>query len=327
MSDFVKTYSTSVKLDLEKTFEFNTEYIKNFISCDLMSYLQENAELKNNLKNLHELKSFIGKKRKASNQILITEEEDDEKYQKYFIETPSYINESKECISAVNIPTKGYILRKEKLEIGIFDKPIVFTEIYDTQTININLINDTTTFVNTTNTIKKYNYQIYFLDNENKLRDCIGLKEINDTKNTIKSYEIENETINPFLILLKSKIPEIKDSDLKLENIFPNKSENGKIFPKNISKIFFYYFNIGTDLQEKYEYIESQKRKELYTIIESFIYFDINKIIIIAGPKGIGKTTSLIYISFIREYNIFYFNLESYQKYSEEYLKDIKKKN
>ena len=50
--------------------------------------------------------------------------------------------------------------------------------------------------------------------------------------------------------------------------------------------------------------------------------FSSKNITIIVGPKGIGKTASLIKFSFQKEFRIFYFNLESFQINSEE----IKKK-
>ena len=45
-------------------------------------------------------------------------------------------------------------------------------------------------------------------------------------------------------------------------------------------------------------------------ILEKFLYCSNKKILIIAGPKGIGKTASLIYFSFLPTYRTFYFNLE-----------------
>ena len=116
---------------------------------------------------------------------------------------------------------------------------------------------------------------------------------------------------------MKSKIPIIEDSDLELKNIYPEKEENkdGKIYPDNISKIYFYYFNIKPELQNKYIYIKSNNRISLFKILCSFISDISQKIIIICGAKGIGKTTSLIKFSFINYYNIFYFNLEIFNKY------------
>ena len=85
--------------------------------------------------------------------------------------------------------------------------------------------------------------------------------------------------------------------------------------PNEISTIFFYYFNIEANLQNNYKFINSKNRKKLLLIIYDFIYtYQNNNILIILGPKGIGKTTSLVNISFISSYNIFYFNLEIFKR-------------
>ena len=97
---------------------------------------------------------------------------------------------------------------------------------------------------------------------------------------------------------MKSKLPKIEDKDILLDNIYPiednEKEEKELIPPKNIFKIFFYYFTINSELQNKYFYIESKNIKELYNILESFLTAPSKNVIIIVGPKGVGKSASLI---------------------------------
>ena len=208
---------------------------------------------------------------------------------------------------------KKQIIQKEinyNRQIVIFDEPIIATEIYSYNSLKLNLINDNECLNSKNYFLDKYNYNIYTLDNEDKLI-ASNNKNIFENDN-IKTINFQNINIKPFLIIMKSKIPEILDSDLIIENIYPKKQleEEEKIYGNDISKIFFYYFNIRYDLQKKYEYILSNNRKELNRILERFLFKVTKNIIIIAGPKGIGKTASLIYFSFIPEFRVFYFNLE-----------------
>ena len=78
-------------------------------------------------------------------------------------------------------------------------------------------------------------------------------------------------------------------------------------------------------MQKKYLYIESENRNELYTILSRFLIYPSKKVIIIVGPKGVGKSSSLIKFSFRKEFRIFYFNLESFQINYEENKKKILK--
>ena len=64
------------------------------------------------------------------------------------------------------------------------------------------------------------------------------------------------------------------------------KEKNILISPNDISTIFFYYFRINSELEKKYVYIESDKRKELYSILTDFmIGLSLKNIIIIFGQK------------------------------------------
>ena len=301
MSDYINTFCATVKCDLAKRFEYSNEYIGEFL-LKLEEYFKNNVN--NELSNYHELKNFLGQKRKETNQQKLIK---DDKYFKQDIENYSINKDENEDI-------KLKIKDKKKIElITLYNKPLAITEIYDQNTINLSLINDNKTFFKKYSCLNEYDFEIYYL---NEYSEIICRKKI-DIKDLVRPIKIENEMIRPYLVIMKSKIPIIEDSDLELKNIYPEKEENkdGKIYPDNISKIYFYYFNIKPELQNKYIYIKSNNRISLFKILCSFISDISQKIIIICGAKGIGKTTSLIKFSFINYYNIFYFNLEIFNKY------------
>ena len=151
----------------------------------------------------------------------------------------------------------------------------------------------------------------------------ISLEEEENIK-TDKNKE-SNLQIRPYLLVMKSLLPDIKEEDLEYENIYPDRDDNlNLIFPELIIKIFFYYFTINKDLQSKYQFILTEERKKFLQLLENFIYSPFGqKIKIIGGPKGIGKTTTLIFFSFIKEYRIFYINLEAFKKNND----NLKKKD
>ena len=331
MSYFINTFSSSFKYDLKELFEYNNEYMKKFL-FRIQDYINNNEE--ENIKNYQGLKKFLGKKRK------LVEEEEEEINKKNKTELDKNSLE-KEKISKVDIEKeekKKYFKKEiEKKDISIFiddnkdfklrlkknnkietltiyNEPISIIEIYEQNSININLINDDITFTKKYENLKKYDFKSYSL---NDTLGIISSKDINGNEE-ITSFKIQNENFKLYLCILKSIIPNIEDNDLELKNIYPKEEmdSDGNIYPvKNISKIFFYYFNINLELQNKYKYIESINREKLFKILSNFFSRNIKNILIIFGSKGIGKTTSLIRFAFKKTYNIFYFNLEAFNKY------------
>ena len=308
MSNIINSFSTSLSIDLKESFEYNEEYIKSFIP-KIPEYFQKDLG-KEKLNDFHNLKTFLGKKRKDTDNIYEINEEDIKTNRKYF-------GQKKEIKKISVWENEGdFILKvKEKdkyEETIIYNKPIVITEIYDPYLLHINLINDDETLSKKMNNLDKYDFNIYSLEKgtRNLLNDGIILKE-----NILETFDIENETIKPFLAIMRSRIPKLQNSDINLLNIYPKLQKNNNIiYGKDISKIFFYYFNINSDLQEKYIYVNSENRKELFSIMSSFLKTKIEKVLVITGPKGIGKTTSLIKFSYISEFRIFYFNIEVFEK-------------
>ena len=324
MSNYINTFSYSVKYDLKESFEYNEEFINKFL-FKIQDYIKEKEE--ENIKNYKGLKEFLGKKRKLieeenakenkkdlqQNSIKNKENIKDEEEKKYFKKEITKENFSIFIDTNKDINLK--IKEKENIEIlTIYNDPVAIIEIYEQNSININLINDNITFMNKYNNLKEYDLKIYSLDDN---LEIICDKSINE-KIVTKSFKIQNENFKFYLSIIKSIIPKIEDKDLELKNIYPKDEidEDGNIFPeKNISKIFFYYFNINLELQKKYKYIASKNRIILFQILSKFFSNNIRNILIICGAKGIGKTTSLIRFSFKKIYNIFYFNLEVFNKY------------
>ena len=147
--------------------------------------------------------------------------------------------------------------------------------------------------------------------------DNIIIKEDNiEDKLNEKENEKKDLIISPFLIVINSLIPAMNDDDLKISNIYHDINYELKIIPPNdISKKYFYYFTIDKNSQEKYGFILTDERKKFIEFLENFIELGFEKNIrFIGGPKGVGKTSTLIFFSFIKEIRVFYANLEALKK-------------
>ena len=315
MSNILNTYSFSFKYDLPNIFTFKEEEIKKFLSKELPDILNK-KEIKDKINNYKNLKQFLGKKR--NNPI-----NNDE-----FIQNQSHFKDSIsiEKVNNLSIRLDNYnniYIEQSDNYLTIFEKPRVILKLFDSQSININLINDDESFYMKTNELNNFNYKIYSINEDNKI---IVSNQLDLQRKNHKSIEIEKENIYPYLFVINSQIPEITTNDLLYKNIYKNlDAKNGIISPKDISPIFFYYFRISPELQNKYVYIESENRKKLDFILSEFMFMSLKNRIIIFGPKGIGKTTSLIEFSFNKMHRIFYFNLESFNINSEERkIKELK---
>ena len=313
MSKIINTYSYSFLYDLKDFFSLDETYIKNLFSINLPDILNKTNELKKNLNNCKELKAFLAKKRNRK-----IEEEDIKQNKKHFKKSVSMDNVQDLIIDSDT--DENIYIEKGLSKLYIYKNPLILMELYDCQTINIDLINDNISLENKKEKFKKFNYKFYSLEKTNdlKISDCLEFPDLFD-----ESISFENENIYPYLLVKNNPSQEIKDSDLLLENIYKtNEEKNGLISPEDISSIYFYYFNISQELQKKYNYIESENRKKLNKILSHFLHFSIKNITIIVGPKGIGKSSTLIKFSFQKEFRTFYFNLEMFEISS----KDNKKK-
>ena len=315
MSHILNTYSFSFKYDLLKVFTFQEDEIKNFLSKELPDILNK-KEIRDKINNYKKLKQFLGKKRNnpINNDELIQN-------QSHFKDSISL--EKVNNLSVISDTNNNIYIEEGINYLTIFENPRILLKLFDSQSINIDLINDNLSFQIKANEINNFYYKIYSINNNNKINVS---NELEFRQKYNKSFEVEKENVYPYLFVMNSQIPKITTNDLLYENIYKNLDvKNGLISPKDISPIFFYYFRISKELQNKYVYIESENRKKLYSILSEFILRSIKNIIVILGQKGIGKTTSLIEFSFNKMFRIFYFNLESFNiNYGDRKINELK---
>ena len=316
MANILNSYSFFFKHDLSQAFSFKEGDIKNFLSEQIPVILNENDEIKDKIKQYKELKQFLRKKRfKEIN-------ENDLIDNKKFLKKDASTKNVKLSIDLDE--NENIYINEKKRNLTIYQNPLALIQLYDSQSLIIDLITDNLYYKKKQKDLKNYCFKTYLTknkDNELQLSNNIEFQ-----KDYYKSIEIENENIYPYFLVMNSQIPELNEEDLLVKNIYKSlKEENGVIKPDNISKIFFYYFNISKELQKKYVYIESKQRKKFYSILSSFLEYSLYNILIIVGPKGIGKTTSLIKFSFNKTCRLFYFNLESFQfNYGERKKRELK---
>ena len=314
MSSILNTYSFSFKYALSNIFTFQEEEIKNFLSEKLPAILDK-QEIKGKINNYKNLKQFLGKKR--NNPINENEFNQNKIHFKGSISLEK-VNKLSVLSDTNNIYIKGY-----NNDLTIFQNPRILLKLFDSQSINIDLINDDKSLEIETKELNNFYYKIYSINEDNEI---IVSNKLDLHKEYNKSFKIEKENIYPYLFVMNSQIPEITTNDLLYENIYRTlEGKNGLISPKDISSIFFYYFRISSEMQNKYVFIDSDNRKKLYSILSEFILRSIKNIIVILGPKGIGKTTSLIEFSFNKMFRIFYFNLESFNiNYGDRKINELK---
>ena len=226
MVDFINTYSSSFKLDLVDFFNYDENDITNFLTTKLPELLNEDTRLKITIENFKKLKTFLGNKRK--NPI---NEEDFSKNSIYFKNQDSLKNN---LILKIH-NTIGEDMVVEDIigtqceRLTIFNKPIIFAQLFDSQTIDIDLINDHLYLNDKLTYFNQFDYKIYSISNRQKklnVSNNIDLTNINN--NPIK---IENEHIYSYLFIINSKLPQISDSDFLIENIYKDNEDMEDLSP------------------------------------------------------------------------------------------------
>ena len=309
MSGIINTYSSSFKYDLEKSFFLDDANIQKFLSNDLPVVFNKANDIIDNINKYKSLKTFLGKKR---NRIL--NEEDFYNNQIHFKSSVTSKNVNGLSINS-GINGEFYIdnnVNNHNVRLYIYEKPMLLLQLFDCQTINIDFISDNITLRAKMNDLNEFNFKIYSCKGE---KNNLNIStELELPKNKDNSINIGNENLYPYLLIIHSKINKVSLSDLTYDKIYKTNDKNSNLIsPKEISDIFFYYFSISDQLQKKYYYIESDYRRKLYQILSRFLQCSRKNITIIVGPKGIGKTTSLVKFSFEKEFRVFYFNLEVFQ--------------
>ena len=247
MSNILNTYSFSFKYALPKVFTFQEEEIKNILSKELPVIL-DNQEIKDKINNYKKLKQFLGKKR--NNPINNDEFTQNQSHFKDSISLEKVNN-----LSVISDTNNNIYIEEGINYLTIFENPTILLKLFDSQSINIDLINDDKSLEIETKELNNFYYKIYSI---NEVNEIIVSNKLDLHKEYNKSFKIEKENIYPYLFVMNSQIPEITTNDLLYENIYKNLDlENDLISPKDISSIFFYYFRISKELQNKYVYIKS----------------------------------------------------------------------
>ena len=325
-------HSLSFSNDLTDAFDFTSKKIMKIILEGHLS-LTSNDNFLKEINEYNKLNIFLGKKRKPS-QYLSKEEMDELKKDLNNIQPEKITISESDRIFKIEIDDKN----KSHAKLNIFKQPFLIYKIFENiNKIDIDLITEKITLINKINDLSKYDCDLYYIfkkglktinavkgietietDNLNLSQKKIELKSKDKTSKD-KDEEF-NFKINPFLIVIKSILPKIEKKDLLYDNIYHKINTDAYLIkPDNISIKFFYYFIINKDLQSKYVFILTEARKKFISFLNNIISgTKYKKIIIIGGPKGIGKTSSLIYFSFINENRVFYINLEALSRNNNE---------
>ena len=196
----------------------------------------------------------------------------------------------------------GYLTKIKNTNeiIKFYNIPKIVGSIFNPKKIEIDICYSNSQLNQINSDIADYDSTIYSLEEE----DLTSLREISAQS-------------NEFLIVLNNKINlEINEENPK--NLFDPYNFGNKIEdPLVINKGFFYYFDIPIKFQDNYVYIKTKKREKFIEFLSNFIENDLfGQYLILTGPKGIGKSTTLLYLSGLNYYNIFYFNFQATQKQS-----------
>ena len=92
--------------------------------------------------------------------------------------------------------------------------------------------------------------------------------------------------------------------------VMDNSLSQTKIEPISINRGFFYYFSIPPLFRKKYSFIKTKKREKFLEKLGDFISWPEVNTFYLTGPRGIGKSVTLIYFSSLNIFHIFYINLE-----------------
>lgn len=185
-------------------------------------------------------------------------------------------------------------LSNKKYEIYLLKKPKLIITIYGINNIKAYICFTVKQMEEIFNEIKKYEFNRYELNEKN----MIDLDE-----------NIPNDNSEEILYILNNKVNQ-QLYDLEKINIFENYNKKlKKEKALSLNKAYFYYFNIPPFLQNDYKYIKTTKRNDFIEFLKSF-KISLDNSIYITGPKGMGKTASLIYFCGENYNYIYYVNFK-----------------
>ena len=325
MSITINPFNLSYSYAISKPFDFSDESIKTIITEGYKNPLS-NEKISIEINKFKKLKKFLGKKRNKS----LTQDEIEEIKPNLSEINPEKIIISEDDSDSINI--EMFDKNKFYNSIDMLKKPFLIYKIYENvNKIDLDFIADTNILGEKYNDIDQYEYDLYYISN-GQLKSRETFREFErieidnlllfeeDLKDKSKTEGNKNDEnileIKPILLVLKSKLQDLNEDDIKFDNIYHELDGNTDIIsPNKISKKYFYYFTINKQLQDKYKFFITDKRKKFFKLLDKFIKFGFKtKIMMIGGPKGIGKSSSIIYYSFQKSKRIFYINLEASNK-------------
>ena len=151
--------------------------------------------------------------------------------------------------------------------------------------------------------------------NNNITNQQVGLM-VNNVKVENKNLLFNLGANNTFLFLEKYFCKKIPEEELTYEKVFNDINENAQeISPNILTQKFFDYFTIEKNLRDNYAYYNTKERKIFVKFLNDFMG-RLDNIIGISGPKGIGKSATLIYWSCLRRHRVLYINLNIFNLFS-----------
>ena len=323
-------FSFSLRINLKSLYNNTETSFLNLHKNELSQVLKQNKVFKNKMNEYQNMKKFLQKKIKNSNNInnIIKDNNDnnsDDNDTDINSEKIKEIKAFSDNIIDLQEHNQYYKINyNNKEQYKLFKKGLLLEKRYGNRNeIDLNLITTINEFLEHSEETKKFKYKLFSINNNSTM-----IQNLNSFDNIINNNLSSEDDLGVFFVNYQGKFPSLTDEDILFENIYTKNIDDNKlnlIEPNKITKNFFYYFTVNTDLQEKYNYIYSNKRKKIIKKLTDFVEsISPKRVMIFSAPRGTGKTSTLIHFSSINHLRIFYFNLDSFKNNeNESKLKDL----
>ena len=213
--------------------------------------------------------------------------------------------ENKYTLKLIEKQKKFYVVKNEIGEIIFcYKKPKILALLFNLNYYKVNICFTSAQIQFIIDSFQNYKISIYSIQNN-----------LLERGNIIGFENLEEDN---YLYIINNKIEKLDEKFLEPKNFFidykcDEKNEEGL----TINKYYFYYFDIDLEFQKGYNFIKTNQRENFEMFIISF-FSSPKKFLGICGCKGIGKTSSLLYLSGKNDFNIFYINFRALYKQTEE---------